>query len=99
LHTEPRNRLVCGSTGFRQVQWTDLKGMRAGGLSGATTGKEYEGRPPMERPREGRLRGTVKRSTCKGEPVEWTVNQGEIASERGMKESFAMTSGPSARPN
>jgi len=96
---EARNRPVCGSTVFRNLQWNDQKGMWAGRLYDAENGKEYEGRLTVERPGEMRLRGSLIHFSWLSETVVWTVYQGELASDCGMKESFAMTSGPSARPN
>lgn len=96
---EARNRPVCGSMVFRNLQWNDQKSMWAGRLYDAENGKEYEGRLTVERPGEMRLRGSLVHFSWLSETVIWTLYQGELSSDCGMKESFAMKSGTSARGN
>ena len=87
---EARNRPVCGSLVFKNLQWNEQRSMWAGRLYDAENGKEYEGRLTVERPGEMRLRGSLIHFSWLSETVVWTLYQGELSSDCEMRDSIAM---------
>src|SRR5437868_12483214 len=85
-----RNRPVCGSTVFRNLQWNEPRATWAGRLYDAENGKEYEGRLTIERPGEMHLRGSLIHFSWLSETVVWTAYEGELGANCEMRESFAM---------
>ena len=89
---EARNRPVCGSLVFRNLQWNDQRATWAGRLYDAENGKEYEGRLTTERPGEMHLRGSLIHFSWLSETVVWTVYRGELGADCEMRESNALRS-------
>ena len=84
---EARNRPVCGSMVFRNLQWNDQRSNWAGRLYDAENGKEYEGRLTVDRPGEMRLRGSLVHFSWWSETVTWTLYQGELGADCEMRDS------------
>lgn len=87
---EARNRPVCGSMVFSNLQWNDQRSTWGGRLYDAENGKEYEGRLTVERPGEMRLRGSLVHFSWLSETVIWTLYQGELGADCEMRDSIAM---------
>lgn len=96
---QARNRPVCGSMVFTNLQWNDQRSNWAGRLYDAENGKEYEGRLTVDRPGEMRLRGSLVHFSWLSETVVWILYQGELGADCEMRDSIAMkkSSQPSAR--
>jgi len=87
---EERNRPVCGSLVFKNLQWNDQRSTWAGRLYDAENGKEYEGKLTVDRPGEMKLRGSLIHFSWLSETVLWTQYQGELSADCEMRESVAM---------